>query len=468
MENFPPARLSVIMGDAMKIFKRVLKWFGIGLLFLFACLVLLLVLLPSIIRVLPYFLKPKVDAEIAAIKAKGEPITAAELAGPRIPDSENGAVVYQKIFEEMDGPRVKKDLEIAVRFSHAGKSFEPTREARLAISRLSHLIPMVEEAQSRPKCEFPIKWNDPPMSITFPHFAYLRRLSCLLCASAMLDAKDGKSDSALHLLDLAYVMSDSSRDGRTLISYYVRISLLTMSSRTLKYVAGRCDFNEEQARRLYDRLARMVLSGGSHDALVGERAMGISQYSLLREHPDVAIKQLSDHESPPDKGLEGLKHPSAVYVSMMYWDELFYLRTMREWIEVSRLPYREIKSRHLDSEPKFPPFAFMSAILLPVFAPTAKRDEGEAHIAGDQIMLALIAYKDRIGSYPTDLAQLRAKLGWKIPVDPFTGKDFIYKPTGKGFIFYSIGPNLKDDGGNPPRDKKSLEDEGDMIWQMDH
>ena len=34
-----------------------------------------------------------------------------------------------------------------------------------------------------------------------------------------------------------------------------------------------------------------------------------------------------------------------------------------------------------------------------------------------------------------------------IPIDPFTGHPFIYKKQDSGFIVYSIGNNLKDEGG---------------------
>jgi len=77
----------------------------------------------------------------------------------------------------------------------------------------------------------------------------------------------------------------------------------------------------------------------------------------------------------------------------------------------------------------------------------------------------LIAFKDRHSIYPASLAELRAKLGWKLPEDPFSGKDFIYKRQGKGFILYSIGQNLKDDGGIEP--SKNDRDKGDIVWRMD-
>lgn len=57
-------------------------------------------------------------------------------------------------------------------------------------------------------------------------------------------------------------------------------------------------------------------------------------------------------------------------------------------------------------------------------------------------------------------------LGWKIPEDPFSGKDFIYKRQEKGFILYSIGRNMKDDGGK--ESPNSDPDRYDMVWRMDH
>jgi len=35
---------------------------------------------------------------------------------------------------------------------------------------------------------------------------------------------------------------------------------------------------------------------------------------------------------------------------------------------------------------------------------------------------AAMTYKDRFGSYPASLKDLKSRLGWKIPDDPFSGK----------------------------------------------
>jgi hypothetical protein len=74
------------------------------------------------------------------------------------------------------------------------------------------------------------------------------------------------------------------------------------------------------------------------------------------------------------------------------------------------------------------------------------RDKGSARLRAAQIALALIAYHQERGSYPASLSDL-AKDGWKLPLDPFTDQPYRYQQVGKGFMVYSLGPDLKDNGG---------------------
>lgn len=51
-------------------------------------------------------------------------------------------------------------------------------------------------------------------------------------------------------------------------------------------------------------------------------------------------------------------------------------------------------------------------------------------------------------SLPASLEDVQKAYGTPLPSDPFTGKSFIYQPVGKkGYRLYSVGENLKDDGG---------------------
>ena len=62
--------------------------------------------------------------------------------------------------------------------------------------------------------------------------------------------------------------------------------------------------------------------------------------------------------------------------------------------------------------------------------------------------------------YPEKLAALAANYLAAVPDDLFSGKPLLYKPTEKGYLFYSVGPNGKDDGGRSPNDHPPGDDVG--------
>jgi hypothetical protein len=45
--------------------------------------------------------------------------------------------------------------------------------------------------------------------------------------------------------------------------------------------------------------------------------------------------------------------------------------------------------------------------------------------------------------------------------DPFDGQPLRYRNQGTGYVLYSIGPDLKDDGGKPMNGK-----EGDIVFTV--
>ena len=70
---------------------------------------------------------------------------------------------------------------------------------------------------------------------------------------------------------------------------------------------------------------------------------------------------------------------------------------------------------------------------------------GAVRVAADRIArqsIAVLLYRNDHGCLPDALP-----LSGQDAIDPFSGKPMIYKKLGKGFIIYSIGPDLKDNGG---------------------
>jgi hypothetical protein len=84
-------------------------------------------------------------------------------------------------------------------------------------------------------------------------------------------------------------------------------------------------------------------------------------------------------------------------------------------------------------------------------------------------ILAALRFQKEKGKFPDNLDEL-VKAGYltKLPDDPFSNGQLTYKKTADGFLLYSWGSNLKDDGGQAIRDKEGrinlFSDEGDWVF----
>jgi hypothetical protein len=92
---------------------------------------------------------------------------------------------------------------------------------------------------------------------------------------------------------------------------------------------------------------------------------------------------------------------------------------------------------------------FFSAMFLPVLSAVPKRDANERAELRDAIA-AIAVERWRLmhqGSLPDSLSDLVPAFLAAIPADPYDGKPLRYKKLKKSYSVYSIGPNLRDDGG---------------------
>lgn len=442
----------------MNKFKRIMKIIGKSIL----ALVVIIIVSYSIAM---FVFGRRVEAELAKIKAKGEPVSWADLNGPRIPDSENAAVIYEKIFKEYSDTSLSKggyDMVSRTVVASYKSTLEDTgfwtnqresnpalwNEVGQALAKQKPIIDQIEVAVSKPNYRFPVTKPDTvfPDPRMFKIGAKKRGITRLLYADALFNATEGNMPQALRSVDLGFKFNKYLNSEPFLISYLGRVACISITSRALQDVSQLGHINEAQARQLYDTLSGMEMQKSYLDSLKGERVLGISLLSGYRK----ALPRAS-----------------------LYIEESGYLDMMDRSIKAARFTYRESASRNLlVDKRKLPYFAFMSrntGIADVLNKSLLKRDECIASVTGSQIFLALLAYKDKFDAYPRNLAELRAKLGWELKKDPFSGKDFIYRRQGKGFILYSLGTNMKDDGGLAPKDAPGPDRwyNSDRVWQME-
>jgi hypothetical protein len=124
-------------------------------------------------------------------------------------------------------------------------------------------------------------------------------------------------------------------------------------------------------------------------------------------------------------------------------DEEAFAETIGRIGDASRLPYYEAKplldqiEREVEDLPRS---RVLSQQLLPALTRAAQAQaNAEAQLDLFQMGLSIEQYHARNGTYPATLDAIASDVGGRVPVDPFTGQPYIYKPSGGGFLLYSVG-----------------------------
>jgi hypothetical protein len=88
----------------------------------------------------------------------------------------------------------------------------------------------------------------------------------------------------------------------------------------------------------------------------------------------------------------------------------------------------------------------------------------EAMMLATKAGLACKIYRNKTGHYPENLEALVPDILPELPIDPFTGKPLVYKIENGELLIYSLGSNLKDDGGRGTYMITQLVMEKDDDW----
>jgi hypothetical protein len=408
------------------------RYLGAGLLVFWG--ILLLVLVPWFIRrYQEAAAKREIERELAAIRAKGEPTSLVEAAPPPVPDAENAAVVFEKAFAVMAANELPSENAEAMR--------------------------LAREAMKRPRCRFDLDYTAGPAMVT-PHLAKLRHLARLFSSKALLNAHNGLPDKAAESVGSIFGLARALDEEPLLISNLVGIAISGIGLDALERIEREAPLSDPARREVLKHLAQLDARGPVTRGLVAERGAvhGYVQ-ALIREGriPGMGVD--------PD-----LQRAMASNPHMIVEENARFLREMTKAIEASRMPswkaLRKFKLIEMRLGSLSPEEAPLSAQLFsPVCATHVRGVRLTACRDAAVIGLSCELYKSRHGKYPDKLGRLAPEFLDKLPPDPFTGRPFVYRRKGEGdgagFIVYSVGDNLKDDGGV---EKRSW-DKNDIAWE---
>lgn len=394
-----------------------------------------------------FYQQSELDAQLAALRAKGLPTSGKELNGfytvpAGIADTTNLWVTANDAVQAANLRTRGSTLPFVgngvTPVPAPGKAWAERTAARTLLGQLSNEFKAIREAaKAGGQVRFPVDFSagiDTPL----PYTQQSRDLGKLLLLDAHVCAHEGKTSQAVQDLRAIFALSEALRGEPTLISQLVRISIHATACDCAERLMPHCNWTDAELESLQTavRLARFKME--MSNALCGERAtcltaldgfpLGPFRQSYVRE-----ILQLYQ------SSIEGFSG---------------------SWVDILRRQ-RELDAQMKDrTAGKFARFTLaLVSLLLPALDQAAGSGaRAEARQRCTHAAIAAQRFRLQYGRLPNSLAEIEQKsfvASTDAPAqftDPFDGQPLRYKTEVNRVVIYSVGQNEKDDGGNCDRD----------------
>ena len=368
---------------------------------------------------------------------------------PRVPDRDNAALLYREAFAGLmpQDQAVRRWKEKAQAWMEHDVARFDARDPELRdyLGSQARSLALVRAAAAMPACWFEHDYFH-GADMILPEIYHLRQCATLLGLHALHQAAQGDSRAALD--DVAAMFGVARHiDDPLLISMVSAISVEKAASAVLSHVLRTALPKPEDLRRVvldekvsYQRYFHRACQ-------MEESGLGLSCYTLLDGSSDRHSFWIRESFDP--FGL-AIAESSFYRVFFLQSDLAGYRRMMKQAQLLAQRPYYEVAPNWevwdrtiLTQGP---------GIIARLIIPTAQRcaplaAEGDAAHQLARLALATTEYRLKHGKYPDTLEALAPQHLAAIPRDPFDGQPLRLKRDGKDVLLYSIGRDLKDDGG---------------------
>jgi hypothetical protein len=420
----------------------------------------LIILFLAGVGVFAYFrfsLKSKLQSRIDAIRAAGYPVTCAELdKWYKIPPNvDNAAYTITDAFsfyKKWDKDK-SESLPVVGRAELPART-EPMPEEMKAL--ITEYVADNNEALERLHAGATIEHSRYPIDLSagfktnVPNLSEIRECVYLLKLEAVLYAEKGDSKSAIRSIKSCFGIARSLATEPVTISQLVRSACQNLAATTIEYCVNRIKFTDEQLLELIESVQNSENISDMTCAFVGERCIGISFFNAPGSvDPDLI-------------GGIPFRPILAFYraIGMSDSDAIIYLDLMEGYINSSQLPYhkRQAAVNAIDAriQKTSKAHVLLHAIMPALARITTIDTRNIAQLRTARVGLAIEHYRLAAGKLPDKLSDLVPDYLDSVPRDPFDGNELQYKKLKIGFVVYSIGEDLIDDGGKekPPRRTK--------------
>jgi hypothetical protein len=294
----------------------------------------------------------------------------------------------------------------------------------------------------------------------------------------MLRVAEGRVDEAWQDLLACHRLGRLTARGGTLIELLVGLAINQVARKASITFLDHAKLTQKQVLACLEDLRKLPAMPTVADKVdLGARFVTLDTIMLVARHGMPVLEDLASGRSRP----RGNEFRARLFTRSINWDPALRNanRSFDRYASGLRIADRAVRAREMAairhdltmlkqqvSELGFIEKLFMGpeirgemignimiTLLLPAFdkvqsaAERSEQEESNLHLA-----FVLAAYRQDQGRYPEKLDKLAPKYLAKIPDDLFSRKPLIYRPEGKGYLLYSVGPNGTDDEGRGPDD----------------
>jgi len=401
-------------------------------------------------------LRSNLQARIDAICAAGYPVTCAELdKWYTIPENvENAAYTLMDAFSYYKKWNNDKSESLPV----VGQAKLPPRteplpeEMKALIAQYvadnNEALELLHAGAAIEHCRYPIDLSA-GFETNWNYLTEMRKAVFLLKLEAIVHAENGDGKLAIRSAISIFGIARSLAKEPATISQLVRSAYQSLATSTIEYCINRVELSDEQLVELIESLQNTERISDISCAFVGERCMGLSFFKSPESvNPDII-------EGIPIRPILELYKA----LGLADADAVIYLDLMDGYMKSTRLPLHE-RQKAVDAVSAKIQSTSMIHVLLHEIIPASRVTTIElrtiAHLRTANAALAVQRYRLAAGQLPDTLTDLVPAYLDSVPTDPFDGNEMRYKKLEAGFVVYSIGEDLSDDGGKekPPRRTK--------------
>ena len=413
----------------------------------------LLVILAVAGRIL-YF-DSKINSELAAIRKAGFPVTLDELnAWYPMPSGENAADTYEAAFAAYGGDDSGVPLlDDEVRLPPRGHPLPEDMRSKIAayLAANAQALALLHKGGVIEGCRFHVNATQ-AYDMPLPHLNRLRQAARLLELEILLKADEGKPDEAAAAIADSFAIARHLRNEPILRSQLVRIAVDFRSLEGLERVLSRIALGDKPLADLAKSLEAEESQEGILRGMVGERCEGLSALDDPRELGAFNTGLYSGYLRPmpyrdPSSGMIYLYR----FGGLWQLDRLKYLQMTSELVGATGGTMKDMRER--DAQVCKEAFDLPETYLISRLVLTSLTSDYDsqlncfARLRAARAGIAVERFRMANGRLPESLDQLVPKFLDSVPSDPWDDKPIRYKKLTKGFVTYSVGPDLKDDGG---------------------